>query len=80
MRRPSGRYEMNCERKQLLSISGSRVLDITVLRVVSHIDPDVDQNLLSTLRNSFDDSTHSDVEFIVQGKSIHVHKAILKIR
>ncbi|XP_021346916.1 RCC1 and BTB domain-containing protein 1-like [Mizuhopecten yessoensis] len=29
---------------------------------------------------NFDDSTTSDIKFIVEGKTIHVHKAILKIR
>ena len=38
------------------------------------------QSVLHSLRLAFDDSTTSDVTFVVENKEIHVHKALLKIR
>ncbi|PAV84457.1 hypothetical protein WR25_18282 isoform E [Diploscapter pachys] len=36
--------------------------------------------LLLSIRNAFNDPTHCDMKIIVEGKAIHVHKALLKIR
>lgn len=38
------------------------------------------QSLMNALKLAFDDATTSDVTFVVQGREIHVHKALLKIR
>ncbi|KAK3601331.1 hypothetical protein CHS0354_011933 [Potamilus streckersoni] len=37
-------------------------------------------SLAASIGNAFDDANTSDVKFIVNGKEIHVHKAVLKIR
>ncbi|OQR73389.1 RCC1 and BTB domain-containing protein 1-like [Tropilaelaps mercedesae] len=36
--------------------------------------------LTGILRQQFNDPTHSDIKFVVEGKTIHVHKTILKFR
>ncbi|XP_043513899.1 RCC1 and BTB domain-containing protein 1-like isoform X2 [Frieseomelitta varia] len=41
---------------------------------------DKESNLADNLRDAFDDPTTSDLTIQVHGKSIHVHKVILKIR
>ncbi|CAK9815309.1 RCC1 and BTB domain-containing protein 1 [Anthophora plagiata] len=41
---------------------------------------DDETNLKNSLRKAFDDATTSDFTFQVQGKSIHVHKAVLRMR
>ncbi|KAK9296481.1 hypothetical protein QLX08_009530 [Tetragonisca angustula] len=41
---------------------------------------DKETNLADSLRDAFDDPTTSDLTIQAHGKSIHVHKAILKIR
>jgi RCC1 and BTB domain-containing protein len=36
--------------------------------------------LLDSLKMAFDDATTADVKFLVEGREINVHKAVLKIR
>lgn len=38
------------------------------------------QSLMQDFKAAFNDPTTSDLEFLVEGKTIHVHKAVLKIR
>ena len=38
------------------------------------------QSLVQAFSSAFDDPSVSDLQFLVEGKTIHVHKAVLKIR
>nr|CAD7459960.1 unnamed protein product [Timema tahoe] len=44
------------------------------------VELDVWEKLSDALRNAFDDQSSSDLTVTVQGKPIHVHKSLLKIR
>ncbi|CAK9798777.1 RCC1 and BTB domain-containing protein 1 [Anthophora quadrimaculata] len=52
----------------------------TVMHQPLILHDDDETNLTSSLRKAFDDATTSDFTIQVQGKSIHVHKALLKMR
>lgn len=46
----------------------------------AEIDQEENHSLKEIVAQSFDDAETSDLKFIVDGKTIHVHKSILKIR
>ena len=43
-------------------------------------EPPAGPSVHDSLRLAFDDASTADVRFVVEGREIHVHKAILKIR
>lgn len=55
-------------------------LDVTSLPVCLSVEHDDFLTVAESLKKEFDSPETSDLKFSVDGKYIHVHKAVLKIR